>query len=123
MEKVEFFIKLLGKKLLLVIFTSILLLTTALSEGARPQAGESGKQKIVRQVAQRWIQVGMKQYERGFFRAAEQSFLRARDYEEYLTVGERERLNKLLERTHTADLSTSGTLIAAASAFWAEWVN
>jgi len=102
LEKVKFFIKPFGKKALLVIFTSILLLTTALSEGTRPQSGESGKQKIVRQVAQRWIQVGMKQYERGFFRAAEQSFLRARDYEEYLTVGERERLNKLLEKTHTA---------------------
>jgi len=104
LEKVKLFIKPFGKRFLPVIFTLVLLLTTALSEGARPQAGESGKQKIVRQVAQRWIQVGTKQYERGFFRAAEQSFLRARDYEEYLTAGERERLNKLLEKTHGAAL-------------------
>jgi type II secretory pathway component GspD/PulD (secretin) len=83
---------------------SILLVTTVLSEVALSQANKTDKQKIVRQVAQKWIQVGVEQYKRGFYKAAEQSFLRAQDYEEYLAAGERERLSRLLEETHVASL-------------------
>jgi tetratricopeptide (TPR) repeat protein len=66
---------------------------------ARPQANDADK-KIVRQVAQKWIQVGTEQYKRGFYKAAEQSFLRAQDYEEYLTDAERQKLSELVEKTH-----------------------
>jgi general secretion pathway protein D len=77
-------------------------MTTTLSEVAPSQVGESDKQKIVRQVAQKWIEVGMEQYKRGYYKVAEQSFLRAWDYEEYLTATMREELNGLLEKTHVA---------------------
>ncbi|MHC4570959.1 MAG: hypothetical protein ACYS0C_02625, partial [Planctomycetota bacterium] len=99
MDTVRFSNKSFGRRLLLVIFASILLLTTALSDVAPSQVSESDKQKIVRQVAQRWIEVGMEQYKRGYYKAAEQSLLRAQDYEEYLTTEGREKLNELVEKT------------------------
>ena len=102
MDKVRFLIESFGRKPLLVILVSILLLTTALSEVAPSQANEADKQKVVRQTAQKWIQVGMEQYKRGFYKAAEQSFLRAQEYQAYLTAAERKELSELLEKTHIA---------------------
>ncbi len=96
--------KSLAKKWLLLVLVSVLLLTATLSQVAWARANENDKKKIVRQVAQKWIQVGTEQYNRGFFKAAEQSFLRAQDYEGYLTAAERERLTGLLEKTHLAVL-------------------
>jgi len=110
LDKSRFLIKPFGKNPLLVILASVLLLLTALSEVAPSQAGKSDKQKIVQQVAQNWIRVGMEQYQRGFYRAAEQSFLRARDYREYLTAAEREKLSELLEKTHIAVLERKRVL-------------
>jgi Flp pilus assembly secretin CpaC len=85
---------------------SLFLLTTSILSGAAPsQSSEADKEKIVRQVAQRWIQVGAEQYKRGYFKAAKQSFLRAQDYQEYLTADEREKLNAILEKTHEGILA------------------
>ena len=104
MDKIRFLIESFGRKPLLVILASLLLLTTALSEVAPSQPSEADKEKIIRQVAQRWIQIGAEQYKAGYFKAAEQSFLRAQDYQEYLTAAEREQLTALLEKTHTGIL-------------------
>ena len=93
-----------GRKPLLVILVSIFLLAAILPEVARCQANKVDKEKVVRQVAQKWIQVGTEQYQRGFFKAAEQSFLRAQDYQKYLTAAKRKELSDLLESTHTAVL-------------------
>ena len=101
MDKIRFLIESSGRKPLLVILVSLLLLTTsALSDVAPSQPSGADKGKIVRQVAQRWIQVGAEQYKRGYFKAAKQSFLLAQDYQEYLTADEREKLTALLEKTH-----------------------
>jgi type II secretory pathway component GspD/PulD (secretin) len=101
LDKVRFLIESSGRKPLLVILVSLLLLTTsALSDVAPSQPSEANKAKVVRQVAQRWIEVGAEQYKRGYFKAAKQSFLRAQDYQEYLTADEREKLTALLEKTH-----------------------
>lgn len=101
MKRLRLPIKSFGKKLLLVSFVLILLLPAALPKEAWSQTNVD-KQKIVRQVAQNWIRVGTEQYKRGFYKAAEKSFLMARDYQEYLTVAEREKLNELLEETRIA---------------------
>jgi len=99
LDTARYLIKSFGQKPLLVILVSFLFLTSVLLGVARPQANDADK-KIVRQVAQKWIQVGTEQYKRGFYKAAEQSFLRAQDYEEYLTAAEREKLTELVEKTH-----------------------
>ncbi len=104
MEKVRFSKVSFGKKPLLVILASILLLTAALPEMGRSGANETDKQKVVRQVAQKWIQVGSEQYSRGLYKPAEQSFLRAMDYQEYLTAAERDKLSGFLDKAHTAVL-------------------
>ncbi|MHC4148112.1 MAG: hypothetical protein ACYSR5_01380 [Planctomycetota bacterium] len=100
MKTARFLIKSFGQKPSLVILASVLLLTTVFLGVAPSQVNEADKEKIVRQVAQKWIQVGMEQHRRGMFKAAEQSFLRAKDYERYLTAAERKRLNELLGQTH-----------------------
>jgi hypothetical protein len=83
LDKISHSTKSYGHKPLLVILASFLLLAAILPAVALSQASESEKQKIVRQVAQKWMQVGMEQYGRGFFKAAEQSFRRAQDYLQY----------------------------------------
>jgi hypothetical protein len=100
LKTVRFFIKPFVRKPLLFALVSILLLTTVLLSVASSQANGLDKEKVVRQVAQKWIQVGMEQYRRGYYKAAEQSFLRAQDYQEYLSAGEREKLSELLEKSH-----------------------
>ncbi len=107
MKKMRFLIGAFGKKPLLVVLVSMLLLTLFLSQEAQSQVNRNDKQKIVRQVANKWIQVGVEQYRSGFYKSAEQSLLRAQDYQEYLTDEEREKLNNLLEKTHQAVLKRS----------------
>jgi hypothetical protein len=56
----------------------------------------------VQQVANDWIEAGTNFYNKGFYLQAEQSFLRAQNYQEYLTDAQRQNLNELLQKTHTA---------------------
>jgi len=90
-----------GRKALLVILASVLLVAAVLSEAARSESGEAYKRKVIRQVAQDWIQVGMEQHRRGLYKQAEKSFLQAQEYQEYLSDAEREKLNEVLQQTHT----------------------
>jgi tetratricopeptide (TPR) repeat protein len=110
LDTARFLIKSFGQKPLFIILASLLFLTSVLVTVAPSQVNGADKQKVVRQVAQKWIQVGTEQYERGFYKPAEQSFLRARDYQEYLTETEREKLNELVEKTHTAVVEREGIL-------------
>ncbi len=93
-----------GRKPWLVFLASVLFFTAVVSPVAWSQGSETNKQAIVRQVAQDWIKAGTEQYERGFYKAAEQSLLRAQDYEDYLTNDECEKLRQLLEKTRTVAL-------------------
>ena len=61
-----------------------------------------GKQKVVRQVAKNYLQIGTEQYRRGQYIAAEKTFLMAQDYYDYLTTAEREQLSDMLSKSHTA---------------------
>jgi type II secretory pathway component GspD/PulD (secretin) len=106
LDKIGFPIESSGRKPLFVILMSLLLLTTSvLSDVAPSQPSEADKEKVVRQVAQKWIEIGAEQYRRGYFKAAKQSFLRAQDYQEYLTADERGKLTALLEKTHEGILA------------------
>ncbi|MGA1980721.1 MAG: hypothetical protein ABSG99_09225 [Sedimentisphaerales bacterium] len=116
MDKIRFLIESFSRRPLLVILVSLLFLTTALAEVSPSQPGEADKEKIVRQVAQKWIEVGAEQYKRGYFKAAKQSFLRAQDYQEYLTAAEREQLTALLENTHKGILEREYILEAIRTA-------
>ncbi|MHC4111131.1 MAG: hypothetical protein ACYSUY_08645, partial [Planctomycetota bacterium] len=105
MFKAKFLVGPFGGKSPFIILALALLLTTSLSKVALSQeSGTEEQKKVVRQVAQKWIQDGTEQYKRSFFKAAEQSFLRAQAYEGYLTTAERKKLNELIEQTHLAVL-------------------
>ena len=101
MNKTKFLKKSFSRKRFLAVLVSVLLLTTIMSQVAPCQ---TDKEKIVRQVAEKWIQVGVEQYQRGFYKNAEQSFLRALDYQQYLSAAEQQKLSDLLEKTHIAVL-------------------
>ena len=108
MDRSRYLTKSFGKSpLIFILLVLILLLTIPIvsREGTLCRAGETDKPKImVRQVAEKWIQVGTEQYGRGLYKEAEQSFLRAMDYQEYLTTEQKTNLNSLLEQTHIAVL-------------------
>ncbi len=94
-------VKPFGRKSLIASAALLLLFTLCVS-AAVSGTNDTDKDKVVRQVAQKWIQIGSEQYGRGLFKAAEQSLLRAQDYESYLSTAERDKLTKLLGKTHTA---------------------
>ena len=79
-----------------VVFSFLFVTVTAGAE-------ENGKkQKVVVQVAKKWIDVGIEQYNEGFYKAAEQSFLRAQDYKEYLSDSDRAELADWIDKTSNA---------------------
>ncbi|MHC5076939.1 MAG: hypothetical protein ACYTFM_10980, partial [Planctomycetota bacterium] len=86
----------------LIYVTCLVLLLSILLGVTLAQPSSTNKEEVVRLVAQRWIQVGMEQYNRGLFKAAEQAFLRASDYQDYLSEPEKEQLAQYLEMAHNA---------------------
>ena len=122
LERLIYAVKSSAKKplfitLIIPCVAAILLSTIAVSSN-----GEADRQKIVEQLAAKWTQIGLEQYERGYYKAAEQSFLKAKDYEQYLGSAQREKLNALLQQAHTAALESErvSTDIAAAEKLLAE---
>jgi type II secretory pathway component GspD/PulD (secretin) len=116
LNKIRFPIESFGRNSLLFILVFLLFLTPVIAEVAPSKPSEDNKAQVVRQVAQKWIEVGAEQYRRGYFKAAKQSFLRAQDYQEYLTADEREKLTALLEKTHKGILEREYILEAIRTA-------
>ena len=85
--------------------------TTALAADA-PKTAQGDKDKVVRQIVDNWIQIGTEQYKRGFYAQAEKSFMRAKDYEEYLTTEERAKLNESLQKAHKAAVELETAQVA-----------
>lgn len=110
MDTIKGLFKSSSRKSLFILLISILLICTVLVGVAASQSNGSEKTKIVRQVAEKWIQVGSEQYKRGFYKQSEQSFLRAQDYVDYLTEAERAKLSGLLEKAHLSVLERSRIL-------------
>jgi len=98
-------IKFLVKKAFLsALVLALPLLWAQVSKAGSSQSDEAEKQKVLRKVAQDWIRVGTKQYERGLYKQAEQSFFQAVEYQQHLTMAEREQLSNLMEKTYKAEL-------------------
>jgi len=95
----RFFIKNSLKSCLFLLCLSAFVVTM-LSENGIAQEDGVDKHKVVRQVAREWIKAGIKQYQQGFYKQAEKSFLYAQDYHKYLTAAEREELAEYLKKAH-----------------------
>lgn len=117
MDNKKFLIRFLSEKVFLAALVPVLLLAQV-SKADPIQPDEVKKQKVLRQVAQDWMRVGTEQYERSFYKQAEQSFFQAVEYQQCLTTAEREQLNKFLEKTYKAELEREHVLeqIKAANA-------
>ncbi len=101
-----------AKTPLLVLLVTILTVTTLWAQST----ANGDKEKVVRQVVDNWVQIGSEQYKRGFYAAAEKSFLRAKDYEGYLAPAERDKLNEHLQLAHSAALERETALAAIRNA-------
>jgi hypothetical protein len=117
LDNKKFLIRFLSEKVFLAALVPVLLLAQV-SKAGPIQPDEVKKQKVLRQVAQDWMRVGTEQYERSFYKQAEQSFFQAVEYQQYLTTAEHEQLNNFLEKTYKAELEREHVLeqIKAANA-------
>ena len=75
-----------------------------------PEQTEQAKARTLREVAQNWIQVGIAQSKRGLYQQAEESFLTARGYQEYLTAEEHKELEENLTKAHQAGIERQAVL-------------
>jgi len=75
------------------------------------QTSSTERKRIVSQVAQNYIETGKEQMKRGYYAPAEQSFLRAMDYERDLSEQDREILKSLLLQAHQASMESNRVLI------------
>lgn len=90
-----------------VVMVLILLLTTSILSGAdenKSWVKQADKSQVAGQVAGDWIEVGKELYGRRFYQHAEESFLHAQDYREYLSAFECENLKALLEESQNAQV-------------------
>ncbi|MHC4752040.1 MAG: type II secretion system protein GspD [Planctomycetota bacterium] len=103
MNKPSFLNESFGRGSLSIVVVSILLLVITVPQVAPSQENtEAYTREAYRQTVQNFIQTGKEQYSRGYFAQAEETFLMAKGYQEYLTDAEREQLTALLEKTRVA---------------------
>jgi tetratricopeptide (TPR) repeat protein len=96
----------------------VVLLAPAFCLAAAPAAvepnssGQTEQEKAItlREVAQNWLQVGIAQSKRGLYQQAEESFLTARGYQEYLTAEEQKELEENLTKAHQASIERQAVL-------------
>lgn len=103
MDKRRFSIWSVGPKQIVVALVLVLSATALLPTTLSAQVNEADKERIIRQVAEYWIQVGDRQYERGLYTHAQKSLQNALAYEQYLTAEQISKLGRLLQKvTETA---------------------
>jgi Flp pilus assembly secretin CpaC/tetratricopeptide (TPR) repeat protein len=91
---------------LFVAILSVILLSVVLCHGGRVEAAEKGQSQVLREVAKSYMEVGEGQLDRGNHSGAEQQFMRALDYQDYLTAEERSDLSDLLDKAHRGVLGS-----------------
>ena len=82
--------------------SSAFLLVVGLSQVAPSQENGAERDKIVLQIVQNYVRIGTEQYVKGYFNEAENTFLMAEGYQQFLTAAERQQLEELLEKTRAA---------------------
>jgi general secretion pathway protein D len=95
------FLKIEPKNYVFLTLLSVLL-AGVICTGGFAQNSLDDKMQTVRKVAEDWLQAGIEQYHRGFYRQSERSLLMAKDYEDYLSEEDRKELEVRLDQTHSA---------------------
>ena len=110
LNKPSFLTESFGRRSLSVVLALILLPIITISQVAPSQENESADREANRGLVQYILQLGQKQYDKGFFEEAVKTFLEAQGYEEDLTVAVREQLNEHLEKSQIAVLKRKRAL-------------
>jgi len=110
LNKPSFLTESFGRRSLFVVLALILLPIITISQVAPSQENESADREANRGLVQIFLQLGQKQYDKGFFEEAVKTFLEAQGYEEDLTVAVREQLNEHLEKSQIAVLKRKRAL-------------
>ena len=112
MNKPSFLTESFGRRSLSVVLALILLPIMTVSQVAPSQEKEGADNRGANsQLVQIFLQLGQKQYDKGFFEEAVKTLLEAqKKYEKDLTVDVRERLKKLLKESRIAVLERNSAL-------------
>ena len=102
LNKPKSFIESYGRRILWIVLSSAFLLVVGLSQVAPSQENGAERDKIVLQIVQNYVRIGTEQYVKGYFNEAENTFLMAEGYQQFLTAAERQQLEELLEKTRAA---------------------
>ena len=102
LDKLRFSTRNFGKNPVLIFLVTVLIAVSSFAQDASTSQAKGDKDKVVRQVVDNWMQIGNDQFKQGYYSAAEKSFLRAKDYEAYLSSEERDKLNDSLQKAHKA---------------------
>lgn len=70
----------------------------------RADAEQLDRDKIISQVAENWIAVAQKQYEKSMYVQAQKSLMRARQYYKYLNPKQKDNIDELIDKTRNAML-------------------
>jgi tetratricopeptide (TPR) repeat protein len=116
LDKPSSLIESLGGRSFLLVLVPILLLATVLLEAATSQRTEVGQDEMMQHLVQQMVQVGISQYEHGYYIQAEKTLLMAQAYQEHLSTSDRSKLSSLLEKAHIAALERSRALERAQTA-------
>lgn len=85
----------------------LIIISSIKTQAAQPQPQTPSKQTVLPSVAENWLKIGIEEYKRGMYLKAEQAFLNARDFYDYLTQKQQNTLEKYSEKTHKAHLGTT----------------
>ncbi|MHC4637130.1 MAG: type II secretion system protein GspD [Planctomycetota bacterium] len=102
LRKIEKNMGAMNMNILRTLIAMVVILALPISGVAQDNEKEAGA--AAADVARYWIQIGAKQYEKGFYLPAEQSFLKALDYQKYLNEEEKQTLNKWIGKAHLASM-------------------
>jgi hypothetical protein len=91
-----------GNRILWVVLTALILCAVVLSPVASAQGDQGDNNQTVREVAEYFMRAGIDHYQQGRYIQAEESFLRALDYKQYLSARTLEALDAALDKAHEA---------------------
>jgi len=105
LKRSRYSIKPVGKMSLLILLAFFLLFSVPAfcqpgeSEGS---STELDKQKTAQNLAEYFMQAGLEDYRQGYYEKAEETFLKAAEYRQYLSADSQRRLDELLKMSRTA---------------------
>ncbi len=105
MKRSRYSIKPVGKMSLLILLAFFLLFSVpafSQTEESESSTTDLDKQKTARNVANYFMQAGLEEYRQGYYEKAEETFLKAAEYRQYLSEDSQKRLDELVEMARTA---------------------